>query len=203
MPDLTLGLPVGLSGTSGINAIAHAVEGLYAQDTNPIMQMMAKAGIEALAKALPRVAQAPNDVEARSGALYGAWLCGAVLGSVGMALHHKLCHTLGGSFDLPHAETHTIVLPHAVAYNASATPEAIAMMRDALKTEDPAKALFELGRAVGAPASLSALGMPEDGIDKAADLAVANPYWNPRPIERDGIRVLIARAWAGERPAGA
>lgn len=94
MPDLTLGLPVGLSGTSGINAIAHAVEGLYAQDTNPIMQMMAKAGIEALVKALPRVAQAPNDVEARSGALYGAWLCGAVLGSVGMALHHKLCHTL-------------------------------------------------------------------------------------------------------------
>ncbi|EIZ78347.1 maleylacetate reductase [Novosphingobium sp. Rr 2-17] len=200
--DLTLGLPVGLSGTSGINAIAHAVEGLYAQDTNPIMQMMAKAGIEALADALPTIAQAPHDVEARAGALYGAWLCGAVLGSVGMALHHKLCHTLGGSFDLPHAETHAIVLPHAVAYNAPATPEAMAMLCEALKTNDPAQALYDLARAVAAPPALKDLGMPHDGIDKATQIAIANPYWNPRPIEREAIRGLIARAWAGERPWG-
>jgi alcohol dehydrogenase class IV len=201
--DLTLGLPVGLSGVSGINAIAHAVEGLYAKDTNPIMQMMAKAGIEALAKSLPQVFEAPNDVEARSGALYGAWLCGVVLGAGGMALHHKLCHTLGGSFDLPHAETHAIVLPHVVAYNAPAIPDAMAMMRDALKTQDPARALYDLGRAVKAPASLRALGMPQDGIDKAADIAVSSPYWNPRPIEHEGIRALIARAWAGEPPQAA
>ena len=199
--DLTLGLPVGMSGTSGINAIAHSVEGLYAQDTNPIMQMLAVAGIAALAKALPRIVEAPQNVEARSEALYGAWLCGAVLGSVGMALHHKLCHTLGGSFDLPHAETHTIVLPHAVAYNAPASPVAMAMLSDALGASDPAQALFDLGRAVKAPAALRDIGMPEEGIDKAASLAVENPYWNPRPIEPDVIRALIARAWAGERPA--
>lgn len=198
--ELTLGLPVSMSGTSGINAIAHAVEGLYAQDTNPMMQLMAQQGIRALAGALPRIAQAPGDVEARGEALYGAWLCGTVLGAVGMALHHKLCHTLGGSFDLPHAETHTIVLPHAVAYNASAAPEAMAMLAEALGG-DPARALFDLGRAVGAPAALRDLGMPEAGIDAAADQAVQNPYWNPRAIEREAIRALIARAWAGERPA--
>src|ERR1700692_1965249 len=116
--ELTLGLPVGLSGTSGINAIAHAAEGLYAQDSNPVMQLIAEEGIRALAEALPRIAKEPGSRAARSQALYGAWLCGMVLGNVGMALHHKLCHTVGGRFDLPHAETHAIILPHVIGYNA-------------------------------------------------------------------------------------
>src|SRR5262249_49398149 len=114
--ELTLSLPVAISGVSGMNAIAHAIEALYAQDANPVIELMALEGIRALAGALPRIAEAPKDVEARSDALYGAWLCGVCLGSVGMALHHKLCHTLGGSFGLPHAETHTVVLPHATRY---------------------------------------------------------------------------------------
>src|SRR2546421_203679 len=113
-PELTLTLPVGLSITSGINAIAHAAEGLYAHDGNPIFGLMAEEGIRALATALPRVHAAPTDLAARRDALYGAWLCGAVLGHVAMGLHHKLCHTLGGSFDLPHAEVHTVILPHAL-----------------------------------------------------------------------------------------
>jgi len=123
--NLTLSLPPALSATSGMNAIAHAVEALYAQDSNPIMSLLAQEGIRALAQGLPGVVKAPQDLEARSQCLYGAWLCGAVLGSVGMALHHKLCHTLGGTFNLPHAETHTVVLPHAVAYNRAAAPEAM------------------------------------------------------------------------------
>ena len=199
--DLTMTLPRGLSGTSGINAIAHAVEALYAQDRNPVMSLMAEDGIRALAKALPVIARDPKDRTARTGALYGAWLCGMCLGSVGMALHHKLCHTLGGSFDLPHAETHTVVLPHAVAYTAPAVPEAMAAVARALGVTDPAKGLYDLAGAVGAKRSLRELGMPESGIDKAADLALANPYWKPRPLERAGIRALIARAWAGSPPA--
>lgn len=116
--DLTLTLPASLAATSGINAIAHAVEALYARDTNPVTSLMAEEGIRALARALPAIAAKSDDRGARTEALYGAWLCGVCLGTVGMALHHKLCHTLGGTFDLPHAETHTIVLPHALAYNA-------------------------------------------------------------------------------------
>ena len=119
-----------------------------------------------------------------------------------MSLHHKLCHVLGGSFDLPHAETHTIVLPHAIAYNAPAAPAAIDMLRASLHAQDPASALFELSGALGAKRSLRELGMGEADIDKAADLAVQSPYWNPRPIERDAIRGLIARAWAGRPPSG-
>jgi alcohol dehydrogenase class IV len=114
--DLTLGLPAGVSAASGMNAIAHAVEALYARDRNPLISLAAEEGVAALARALPKILDAPRDHEARSEALYGAWLCGVCLGTVGMALHHKLCHALGGSFGLPHAETHAIVLPHAAAY---------------------------------------------------------------------------------------
>jgi alcohol dehydrogenase class IV len=152
---------------------------------------------------LPRIVAAPRDVAARSDALYGAWLCGVVLGSVAMALHHKLCHTLGGTFNLPHAETHTIVLPHAVAYNAPAAPEAMAAITRALGAPDAAQGLFDLVRALGVPRALCDIGMPADGIETAADLAVENPYWNPRPVTRDGIRDLIARAYSGERPVAA
>lgn len=197
--ELTLGLPAGLSGTSGINAIAHAVEALYARDSNPVIDALALEAIGALAGALPAIAADPRDLAARSRALYGAWLCGICLGSVGMALHHKLCHTLGGSFDLPHSETHTIVLPHALAYNAPAIPGAMEKLVRVLGP-DPAAALFRLGRVVGAPAGLKHLGMPEEGIDRAADLALSNPYWNPRPLERPALRDLIARAWDGAEP---
>jgi len=200
--ELTLGLPAALSGTSGINAIAHAVEALYARDGNPITSLMAEHGIAALARALPAIAADPVDRAARGDALYGAWLCGVCLGAVGMALHHKLCHVLGGTFGLPHAETHTVVLPHAVAYNAPAAPEAMGRIARALGLEggDAAGGLHDLAAAVGAPRSLAELGLPADGLDRAADLAVQNPYANPRPLERAAIRALLERAFTGARP---
>jgi alcohol dehydrogenase class IV len=200
--DLTMAMPAKLSVTSGINAIAHAVEALYARDRNPIISLMAQEGIGTLARALPRIVAQSNDKAARSDALYGAWLCGVCLGAVGMALHHKLCHTLGGLFNLPHAETHTVILPHALAYNSAAAPDAVARIAATLGVPDPALGLHDLARQLGAPQSLRAIGMPESGIDQAADLAVTNPYWNPRAIERTAIRDLIARAWRGEPPQG-
>ena len=199
--DFTLTLPPGPSGTSGINAIAHAVEALYARDRNPVTSLMAEEGIRALGRALPRIADDPQDRGARTDALYGAWLCGACLGSVGMSLHHKLCHILGGSFDLPHAETHTVVLPHATACNAPAAPEAMAAVARALGCADPALGLFELAGRVGAPRGLAEIGMPEDGLARAVELALENPYWNPKAIGSDDVRTLLARAWAGDVPA--
>jgi alcohol dehydrogenase class IV len=120
-----------------------------------------------------------------------------------MALHHKLCHVLGGSFGLPHAETHTVVLPHAVAFNAQAAPEAMTRAARALGVTDAAQGLFELAGELGAPRSLSEIGMPEGGLDDAADFAVASPYWNPRAIERDVIRALLQDAYDGRPPRGA
>ena len=201
--DLTLTLPPAMSLTSGMNAIAHAVEALYAREANPVITLMAEEGIAALARALPVIVPSPKDREARSDALYGAWLCGICLGSVGMALHHKLCHTLGGTFDLPHSETHTAVLPHAVAYNAPAAPDAMRRVARALGVGEAAGGLYDLASKLGAKMALRDLGMPESGIDRAADLALQNPYFNPRPLERDAIRTLIRNAWAGVRPAAA
>jgi maleylacetate reductase len=198
--DLTLTLPAPLIATSGMNAIAHSVEALYAQDRNPVTSLMAEEGIRALARALPRIMENPKDADARSDALYGAWLCGTCLNAVGMALHHKLCHTIGGTFDLPHAETHTVILPHATAYNAPAAPEAMKRIAAALGVNEAASGLYDLSNRLGAPTSLQAIGMKADGIDKAADLAVKNPYWNPRPVDRDGVRRLIDNAFYGRAP---
>ena len=199
-PELTLTLPLAMTVTSGINAIAHAAEGLYAHDGNPIVAMMAEEGIRATAAAMPLLAADPKDIVARGDALYGAWLCGSVLGAVAMGLHHKLCHTLGGSFNLPHAEVHTVILPHALAYNAAQAPEAMQRIARALGAVSAARGVFDLAMRHGAPVALKDIAMPADGLDRAADLAVLNQYPNPRPLERAAIRELLQRAFDGTRP---
>jgi alcohol dehydrogenase class IV len=198
--DLTLGLPAAVAATSGMNAMAHAVEALYAREGNPVISMMAEEGIRTLARSLPCIVGDPQDRSARSDALYGAWLCGCCLGAVGMALHHKLCHVLGGAFGLPHAETHTIILPHAVAYNAPAAPAAMARIAMAIGASDAAQGLFELTGSLGARQALGDIGMPASGIGQAVAEATAAPYWNPRPLEEGALQDLLARAWNGAPP---
>ena len=200
--DLTLGLPAALSASSGMNAIAHAVEALYAEDANPITSLMAEEAIRALAGALPVVVRAPADLAARSEAQYGCWLAGACLGAVGMGLHHKLCHTLGGSFDLPHAEVHSIVVAHATAYNRDAAPEAMARVARALGADDAARGLFDLARRLGLRMRLADIGMAADSLDHAADLATRQAYPNPRRVTRDGVRALLQDAYEGRAPDG-
>jgi alcohol dehydrogenase class IV len=162
---------------------------------------MAEEGIRALARALPIIAREPSDLAARSDALYGAWLAGLSLGSVAMALHHKLCHTLGGSFNLPHAEVHTVILPQAVAFNRSAAPDAMRRVAAALGAADAAQGLYDLAARIGAPLALQDIGMPHDGIERAARLATQSPYPNPRPVEFAGILDLLEDAYHGRRPA--
>lgn len=198
--DLTLSLPVALTVTSSMNAIAHAAEGLYAKDANPVTSLIAEDGLRALAGALPLLIQEPLHREARSDALYGAWACGVTLGTVGMALHHKLCHILGGSFNLPHAQTHTVLLPHALAYNAEAAPDAMARIARAIGAPDAPTGLFDLCASLGAPASLAALGMPREGLDRVVELTLATPYWNPAPLDASRLRHLLEDAFEGNRP---
>ncbi|HKJ74641.1 MAG TPA: iron-containing alcohol dehydrogenase, partial [Alphaproteobacteria bacterium] len=142
-----------------------------------------------------------DDTEARAQAFYGAWLCSMVLGSVGTALHHKLCHTLGGAFGLPHAETHTVVLPHAASFNAEAARDEMSRAARLLGAKGIGLGLYDLAKRMNAPTSLKELHMPEDGLDRAADLATQNPYWNPRSFTREDIRELLDDAWHGRRPA--
>lgn len=198
-PALTLGLPVAMSVTSGLNAMAHAVEALYAVDGNPISSLMAVEGLKAFHAALPGIVRNPADADVRAQALYGAWLCGTVLGTVGMALHHKICHTLGGSFDMPHAETHAVMLPHTAAFNAGAAAEALRPVAE-IFGGSVGGGLHDFARALGAPMSLAALGFSAANLDRAAEIASENPYANPRPIDRPSIRALLADAFDGRRP---
>ena len=133
-------------------------------------------------------------------ALYGAWLCGAALGGASMALHHKLCHTLGGSFDTPHSETHAILLPHTIGFNAVDVPDLLRPVSSAL-AGTPGAALFDFAVSLGAPTRLKHFGLSEADLDRAASIAVANPYWNPRPFDQRAIRSLLQDAWEGRRPA--
>jgi maleylacetate reductase len=199
-PTLTLSLPASVSGPSGINALAHCVEALYAPDGNPIVSLMASEGIRALAASLPLVVKEPANLEARSQALYGAWLAGTSLGAVSMGLHHKLCHTLGGRYNLPHAEVHTIILPHAVSYNSHAAPEAMQRISQALNADDPAGAIFDLAASIGAKTALKDIGMKPENLDEAADLATRDPYSNPALVTREGVRALLEDAYHGRRP---
>jgi alcohol dehydrogenase class IV len=200
-PELTLTLPVHLSVASGINSLAHAVEALYAMDRNPIISLMAEHSLRSFAQSLPAIVASPKNESARSDALYAAWLAGTCLAAVGMSLHHKLCHVLGGTFNLPHAETHTVILPHATAYNSQAEPEVMNTIARAIGAEDASLGLYDFTGRLGAKRSLREFGMPESGIEKAAVLATQNPYWNPRKLELEPIRELLRRAWAGEPPA--
>jgi len=199
-PELTYGLPAAMSVTSGLNAMAHAAEALYAQDRNPVSTLMAVEGLRAFRDALPVLVETPNNPDARAEALYGAWLCGTVLGTVGMAFHHKICHTLGGSFDMPHAETHAIMLPHTIGFNARAVPDLLAPVSDLFGAE-PGSGLFDFATKIGAPQALKELGLAEADLDRAADIASDNPYWNPEPLKRNAIRAVLQDAWEGTRPA--
>jgi alcohol dehydrogenase class IV len=199
-PELTLGLPAEISAASGMNAMAHCVEALYAHDGNPIISLMAEEGIRALSKALPVIVKAPRDLDARSYALYGAWLAGNSIGSTSVALHHKLCHVLGG-FGLPHAETHSIVLPHAVRYNHDAAPEAMKRISRALGAANAAEELWELEKQLGLPMRLADIGMKEADIERAARIAVEAPYPNPRQVEYQPVLSLLRNAYEGRAPA--
>ena len=197
--ECTLTLPAAASSNSGLNAIAHAVEGLYSRDRNPISKLQCVDAVRTMINALPIIAKQPGDIEARQKAQYGAFLCGLALGQSGMALHHKLCHVLGGAFELPHAETHAVILPYAAEFNAEA--EGLGPIRDLFGNTGIGAGFWDFARLLGAPASLAEIGMPEDGIETAADLSVASPYWNPRSFGREDMLDLIRSAFDGARPA--
>ncbi|HJY78511.1 MAG TPA: maleylacetate reductase [Burkholderiales bacterium] len=199
-PELTLELPVAVSAASGMNAIAHCAEALYAHDGNPIVSLMAEEGIRALGSALPTLIAKPRDIGSRSDSLYGAWLAGMSISTTSIALHHKLCHVLGG-FGLPHAETHSIVLPHAMRYNEAAAPEAMARISKALGKAGAAHGLYELEEKLGLPMRLADIGMKEADLERAARMAVEAPYPNPRKVEYGPVLDLLRDAYEGRRPS--
>ncbi|MBX9926121.1 MAG: iron-containing alcohol dehydrogenase, partial [Hyphomicrobiaceae bacterium] len=204
-PDETLTLPLNVTGPSMMNAVAHAIEGLYAPEANPIVALKAAEAIRLAAGALPRVAQRLGDSEARAELMLSAMLAGEVLAVTSMGLHHKMCHMLGGGYGLPHASTNAVILPYAVAYNASGAPEAMRRVGAALgvATGDLPGALYDLAQASGAPASLGALGLAAKVLEAIARAAAAQTYPNPVALDAARLRDMLAAAWHGFRPSRA
>jgi len=201
-PELTFSLPSFITGPSAINAMAHCVEAFYASGANPITSLIAEEGIRAIAKGVPVAVESPEDLEGRSQTLYGAYLAGASLAAAGTGLHHKICHVLGGAYDLPHAPMHTIVLPHAVAFNEPAMPEVAARISRALDTSGSvASGLYELNEQIGAPVALKDIGMEGEDLDEAAALCLEKvPEDNPRRVDEAGMRTILEGAFHGVRP---
>ncbi|WP_339708002.1 maleylacetate reductase [uncultured Sphingosinicella sp.] len=199
-PKFVETLPVAVAGPSGMNSIAHAVEALYAENHDPIVDMWAEESIGALGRALPVIATGYAPADAWAEALYGAWLGGACLGMAGMAIHHKLCHILGGSYNLPHADIHCLLICYAAAYNRCAAPEAMGRIARALNAQDAPQGLYYLMLTVGSVKSLQAFGLTPADLDHVAEMAVANPYYNPAPVTKDGVRALLEAAYFGSVP---
>lgn len=200
-PELTFSLPDFITGPSAMNAMAHCVEALYAPGANPITSLMAEESIRALARGVPTAVENPEDLQGRSETLYGAYLAGAALAVTGAGLHHKICHVLGGAYDLPHAETHTIVLPHAMAFNEPSIPEIAARVSETLGAKGAATGLYELVERIGAKTALKGIGMKEEYIDEVVPQIVeAAPENNPRPVDEEGVRDILEGAYEGRRP---
>jgi alcohol dehydrogenase class IV len=196
-PELVQQLPPRTIAASGLNAMAHAVESLYGDDTNPVVQTLSEDAIARLAKNLPNVA-GPGALDACNDALYGAWLAGTFRATT--CIHHVIAQQVRQLFNLDHAKTHAAVLPHALAFNAPAIPQAMERLKKALETDDPAGALFDLNQTLGLPASLAELGMPAERLPEAADVVMQVKCFNPRPYSRDDVMAILTKALAGERP---
>ena len=206
-PELTVGLPPQVTGPSAFNALAHSVEALYAPGNNPVTSALALEGVRAIHQSLPTVMASPGDVDARGTLLYGAYLSGVALGTTSTGLHHKLCHVLGGRFNLVHADAHSVILPHAIAFNAPALPAEMARLADALDVRggDPASALWDLAVASKVPTRLADLAghdglLKRDDLPGAAHAAAEEITVNPRPVDEADLLGILERAYEGERP---
>jgi maleylacetate reductase len=203
-PELTFTLPAAITAASGMNALAHCVEAFYAPGRNPITSLMAEEGIRALAAGIPAAVEQPEQLEARATSLYGAYLAGSAYAVAGSGLHHKICHVLGGAYNLPHAETHSVVLPHVTRFEQPALPEPMARVAAALgagRGDSAAGALYGLAKRLGLPLGLREIGMPGEGIEPVVPLIFdAAPADNPRPVDPDGVRAILEAAYAGTPP---
>jgi alcohol dehydrogenase class IV len=204
-PQLTISLPSSISGPSAINALAHCVEAFYGPGANPITALIAEEGIRALARGVPLAVAEPENLAGRSDTLYGAYLAGAALAAAGTGLHHKICHVLGGAYNLPHAELHTVILPRATAYNEPAMPEIAERIVRAMGGSDgcrnAAGAIFDLAAAIGAPTALKDIGMRVEDLDEAFPLIAEQfPKDNPRPFDEHALRTLLEGAFWGRHP---
>jgi alcohol dehydrogenase class IV len=199
-PALTTDLPARATASTGMNAIAHAVEALYARDPDPVIEAKAVEALRHLHRGLLTASRDGGNLEGRETALYGAFLAGESLAAAGMALHHTLSQTLGGISGLPHGAVNAVLLPHVVSYNEPAARKAVARVADAFGADDAAGGLFDFAQAIGAPTTLRALGLERDSLAEVARVAAEGVKWNPREVDEEDILGILLDAYEGTRP---
>ena len=199
-PELCIGMPAKLAAASGMNALAHCVEALWSRGASPMTNVLAEEGIRRLVAGLPAVVADSSDLEGHARNLTAACLAGLCLAQAGSGIHHRTCHVLGGGWNLPHAETHAVVLPHATALVAPRATEAMDRLCPLLGADDPAAALFDLERRLGLPASLRALGMPRAGLDHAASRVAELSRDDPLVPGSTVVRTMLDDAFEGKPP---
>jgi alcohol dehydrogenase class IV len=197
-PELTLSFPATMSAASGMNAMNHAVETLYSPETNPVVQDLSEEAIRRLGRSLPRIVKDPTDREARYDALYGAWHAAMFRAKLGLS--HVMAQRCRSLFGLVHAESHAVAVPYAVAFNRDAAPDAMRRIERALGVDDAARGLYDLNAGLGLATGYKALGVPDDGLDKAVDVISAMDFTNPRPVLKEDLRGLLGQAFGGTPP---
>lgn len=200
--DLSASLPVELSVASGLNGMAHCIDALWGPRADPINAALATEGIRALAEGLSQVVEEPQGTDGRDQALYGAYLAAVSFTSAGSGMHHKICHVLGGTFNLPHAQTHATVLPYVLAFNATDAPEAEQRIAAAFGTDTALDGLQVLRAKLNAPRALQDYGFTADGIPEAVEISLpAIPANNPREVTSQNLTELLQAALVGDDPS--
>jgi len=201
-PELTFSLPADVTAASAMNALAHCVEAFYGPGANPITSLAAEAGLRAITRSVAGAVRDPAGLKARTELLYGAYLAGSAFAVAGSGLHHKICHVLGGAYDLPHAETHSVILPQVTAFLMPALPKTAALIAWAISADDAAQGLFDLAQLVESPTSLAEIGFRADALDEAVALVLEEaPAHNPRLVDERAVRSILTGALVGTRPA--
>jgi maleylacetate reductase len=196
--ELTLSMPSRLTVVSGLNALAHAVDSLWAPRADDDTRRLAGEGTGVLSAALARLCVDAEELSAREAALRGVYLCSLAFARAGSGLHHKICHVLGGRHDLPHAETHAVVLPHVVALNVPGAPEAERLVAEALGSASALGGLDELWDQLDAPRSLRDLGLEREALPGAVEAILPLvPDSNPVQVTAGELSDLLTAAWEG------
>src|SRR5947209_524765 len=208
-PLLTLHLPPTMTASTGVNALAHCIEALYSITRNPLSTAAAIGGVRAIMHALPRCYVAGNDIEARTEMLTGAFLAGTALSNVAMALHHGLCHVLGGTAGVPHGIANSIILPHAMRFNLESTTLQLAPAAEVMgisladKGSEAAvgeaiQRIYDMIGSMNLPQHLRGVGVQEADLPHLAQIAFQSRtiHNNPKPItDAAQLETVLRAAW--------
>jgi len=200
-PTLVFGLRRQVVAASGMNALAHCVEALYAPQADPLTSLMATEGARLLFEYLPAAVNGPAGI-GLSEIMWASCLAGSVLGTVGGSLHHSLCHLLGGLHDLPHAETHAVVLPHVLSYLMDDVKLQLRPLAETLgvRVELVPGSVWDLAVSLGAPTGLGDLGITKADVDEIVQQLMERNPPSPRPLVVGEATDLVHCLVDGARP---